>query len=115
MYNAFRKVFASVPEITVKELLEQQQQQEKILLVDIRQRNEQRISMLPEAITQQQFEQNQEKYLDYQIVCYCTIGYRSGLYAKKLLPSITKIELFKYNDRQQLINLKTNSKTIWKD
>ena len=40
--------------------------------------------MIPGAITKILHDQNPEAYRDRQMVTYCTIGYRSGLYAQQL-------------------------------
>ncbi len=40
--------------------------------------------MIPGAITQQEFEQRQESLRGQMVITYCTAGYRSGLYAKKI-------------------------------
>ncbi|MCK5551872.1 MAG: rhodanese-like domain-containing protein, partial [Deltaproteobacteria bacterium] len=48
-------------------------------------RREQEVSMLPGAITSEEFEGNMEKYQDKTIVVYCTIGNRSGHYTKHLI------------------------------
>lgn len=80
-YN--KKVFPEVPAISVDNLLARQQK-EKIVIVDVRSEEETAVSMIPGAITKTEFEANRERYKDHKIVTYCTIGYRSGLYAKKL-------------------------------
>lgn len=57
----------------------------KYILVDVRSEEEQKISMIPGAITVQEFEKNKSKYKGKSIVTYCTIGYRSGKYTKQLI------------------------------
>ncbi len=54
-----------------------------IILVDIREKEEQQVSMLPGAITKEEFLKNLDKYKDKKIITYCTIGYRSGKFAEK--------------------------------
>jgi len=58
---------------------------EKMILVDVRSEKEQKVSMIPGAISVAEFEKNKEKYRGKAIITYCTIGYRSGKYAKQLL------------------------------
>ncbi|GLC54207.1 hypothetical protein PLESTB_000834900 [Pleodorina starrii] len=56
------------------------------LLVDVRTPAEQQVSMLPgpDAVTQREFEERgPEAFRGRRIVCYCTAGYRSGLFADK--------------------------------
>lgn len=55
----------------------------QIILIDIRTKNEQNISMLPGAITQEEFEKSPDKFQSSELVAYCTIGYRSGKFAEK--------------------------------
>ena len=42
------------------------------------------VSVIPGAISKADFEAKHEKGEGKKIVCYCTIGYRSGLYVKEL-------------------------------
>ena len=54
------------------------------MLVDARTPEEQAVSMLPGAITQQEFERRAEDFKGRRVVAYCTIGYRSGEYTEAL-------------------------------
>jgi rhodanese-related sulfurtransferase len=54
------------------------------VLVDVREPEERAVSMLPGAISQEQFEAEREAYRGRTVVAYCTIGARSGRYAKQL-------------------------------
>lgn len=74
---------SGVPEISVAEWLSRPRGQSAVL-VDVREPEEQRVSMLPGAITQQQFELSGDRYRGVLVVPYCTIGLRSGLYAREL-------------------------------
>jgi len=55
-----------------------------VVFVDVRSPEEQRISMIPGAVTDAHFLKNVEEYKDDIIIGYCTISYRSGELAKKL-------------------------------
>lgn len=61
-----------------------------VTLVDVRTKAEQKVSMIPGAITLHEFElnlkQNPKKWREsgQLVVTYCTIGYRSGLEAQRL-------------------------------
>ena len=55
----------------------------KAIYIDVRSIDEQNVSRLPNAITSQEFEKNPTKYKGLNLVAYCTVGYRSGLFAKK--------------------------------
>lgn len=55
----------------------------KVVLVDVRPLKERKISMLPGAISIDQFKENKSQYKNYKIVAYCTIGHRSSQFAIK--------------------------------
>jgi len=83
MYDDYKKGFADVQDITpaaAMELLKTSQ----VVFVDVREKKEQAVSMLPGAITEQEFLNHLERYRDKIIIGYCTISYRSGKLAEKL-------------------------------
>ena len=82
-YQKSRKLFSEVPEITAEQLL-RRCKEEDLVIVDARSPQEQAVSMLPGAITVQQFEANRSGYEGHSVVTYCTIGHRSGLLAQQL-------------------------------
>jgi rhodanese-related sulfurtransferase len=84
MYDGYRKDFPNVPGITAEELMKVQPE-ENLVLVDVREPEEQQVSMIPGAISAKEFEAARENYRDSQIVVYCTIGARSGRYAAELI------------------------------
>ena len=57
---------------------------ERFLVVDVRDQNENDVSIIPGAITLAEFEKTKESHQGKLIITYCTVGYRSGLYAQKL-------------------------------
>ncbi len=59
-------------------------QAKKIIFIDVRQPNEQEVSMLPDAIPHNVFLKNPEKYREYTKVGYCTIGYRSSRFTQAM-------------------------------
>ena len=65
-----------------------------LVLIDVRQPNEQAISMLPHAITTAQFAEKFRQGVPQgkRLVVYCTIGYRSGKYADQLAAQGIKAE-----------------------
>ena len=78
MYESYKKqAFPTAPDVTVATLL-QWQQQDSLILVDVRSARERRVSMIPNAISQKEFEKNIDRYKPRKIIVYCTIGYRSG-------------------------------------
>ena len=85
MYQQYAQEFPSVKEITARQLQQLQRQGQKLVLVDVRSPEEIAISYIPGAITAAEFESNLDRYRSATVIAYCTIGYRSGLYAEKLL------------------------------
>lgn len=57
---------------------------EKVLFVDCREDRERAVSMIDGAISKAEFEADPDRYRGRVIVTYCTIGYRSGVYATAL-------------------------------
>ena len=86
MYQKYAEEFPQVQGITVEDLQQLQRQGKNIVLVDVRSPKERKVSIIPGAIALEEFEENLEQYSSdtAMIVAYCTIGYRSGKYAKKL-------------------------------
>ena len=82
LYESYVQEFPQVTGIKARELRHLLQQGEEIILVDVRSPIEMAVSMLPGAITKEEFEQNITQYQNKMIVAYCTIGYRSGKYAR---------------------------------
>ena len=83
MYRDYKKSFPNTPDISVDALLATQKTT-RVVLVDVREPREREVSMIPGALSSQEFERNIDKYKDRTIVVYCTIGFRSGIYAEKL-------------------------------
>jgi rhodanese-related sulfurtransferase len=83
MYRDYKKDFADVQDIepaAAMELLKSS----PVVFVDVREKKEQEVSMLPGAITEQEFLNHIERYRDKIIIGYCTISYRSGKLAENL-------------------------------
>ena len=78
---------APVPTISAKKLRELQQSpgNTKFVVIDVRSTEELSVSMIPGAITSEQFEEEVDAYRDSTIIPYCTVGVRSERYARKLL------------------------------
>ncbi len=84
LYEKYKRSFPDVPDVSIKELIAMREEKD-IVLVDRRKKKEQEVSMLPGALTAREFEENIERYRDKTIVAYCTIGSRSGHYARDLI------------------------------
>lgn len=83
MFEDYRADFPDTPNVTVDEYM-RMRDGDDVVLVDAREPEEQQVSMIPSAISMEQFERNREEYSDSKVVAYCTIGYRSGEYAETL-------------------------------
>ena len=83
MYREYHESFPDVAAISVEELLKMQEDG-KVLLVDVRELSERHVSMIPGAVSVEQFESSNRQYGETAVVVYCTIGYRSGRYAETL-------------------------------
>ena len=57
------------------------------VVVDVRSAEEQAVSLIPGAITDQQFEKDRKQYQGRSVIAYCTIGVRSEHYARELIDS----------------------------
>jgi|GEM_PF-495132 len=84
LYHDFSSRHPEIPDITVDDFLSLKEE-DGVVLVDNRMPEERAVSMIPGAITDDEFESDREEYKDAVIVVYCTIGVRSGRYAKKLV------------------------------
>lgn len=82
-YSRSKRLFPEVQEISAHELKERLEQDE-LVVVDVRSPAERAVSMIKGAISSAEFERNRGQYENVTVVTYCTIGHRSGLYAKEL-------------------------------
>ena len=73
-----------VVDITPEEVMGLLAAGKKVVLVDVRSPKEQRVSMLPGAISREVFLRDIDNYRDHYIIGYCTISYRSGKLAQEL-------------------------------
>jgi len=101
----------TVPEITVQDLRQLQWNQidaenkavssgkakptAEYVLVDVRAESETAVSVIPDGITVSQYEANPEKHKGRTVICYCTVGYRSEIYARKLIAKGVSAKNFK--------------------
>lgn len=59
------------------------QRSQSLLIVDVRDLEEVAVSMIPGAISGREFESQIHQYSGYELIFYCTIGWRSGDWANK--------------------------------
>jgi sodium/bile acid cotransporter 7 len=83
MYAEYKKDFPAVRDISPEQAMEWLRQ-EKVVFVDTRKPAEMAVSMLPGAVSKQDFLNNPDQYKDKTAVGYCTISYRSGVFANKM-------------------------------
>ena len=84
MYDGYHaEAFAGVADITVAEFLAKKSS-DPMVLIDCREPAEMNISQIPGALSRAAFEADPESFRQQTIITYCTIGYRSGEYARDL-------------------------------
>lgn len=83
MYADYRKSFPKVQDISATKAMALMKTA-KVIFVDTRKRKEQKVSMLPGAVTEKAFGKNLAQYKDHVIIGYCTISYRSGKLSRKM-------------------------------
>jgi sodium/bile acid cotransporter 7 len=83
MYRDYQREFADVQDIAPAEAMALFDAG-RALFVDVRGEKEQDVSMLPGAVTEQEFLSRPERYRDMVVIGYCTISYRSGKLAARL-------------------------------
>ncbi len=83
-FREFKKEdFPQTSDISVEQYL-QRRETGKYVLIDLRSEKERDVSIIPGALTPEDFEENPSRYADHTVITYCTAGHRSGIYAKKL-------------------------------
>ncbi len=83
MYDGYKKDFPEVKDISPSQAMELMNQG-RAVFVDIRKSAEMAVSTLPDAVSEQDFLNHADQYKDKTIVGYCTISYRSGVFARKM-------------------------------
>lgn len=83
MYADGKKDFPAVKDLSPQQVMALVKQQ-RVLLVDTRKPAEMKVSMLPGAITKKEYLIEPGRYKDTMVVGYCTISYRSGVFAREM-------------------------------
>ena len=83
MVQEYQRSFPEVEDLSVDRVRTMQEKGDAVL-VDVRPPEERAVSMIPGAVTKEEFEAHPEDYAGKTVVTYCTIGYRSGEYAEAL-------------------------------
>lgn len=89
----------SAPEVSVEQLkqwMADPKTMEKTVVVDVRSDEETAVSVIPGAITKAEYEAKANSdYRGKKVVVYCTVGGRSGAYAKQLAAKDVDVVNFK--------------------
>jgi sodium/bile acid cotransporter 7 len=83
MYAGYKKDFPAVKDISPQQAVDLLKKDE-VVFIDTRKPAEMKVSMLPHAITQNEFLSHPEKYAGKTVVGYCTVSYRSGVFAREM-------------------------------
>ena len=83
MYHDGQKDFPTVKDLSPQQVMSLVKQQ-RVVLVDTRKPAEMEISMLPGAITKKEYLDEPGRSKDTLVVVYCTISYRSGVFARDM-------------------------------
>ena len=83
VYAGYKKDFPAVEDISPIKAM-QLLNEGMLVFLDVRKPEEMAISMLPGAITKKQFLENPDNFRDKTVVTYCTISYRSGVFARDM-------------------------------
>jgi len=83
LYEGYKTEFPDVLDLTPRQAMNLIADQ-KAVFIDTRKPEEQQVSMLPGAITEKEFLNNYKRYEDHVKIAYCTISYRSGIFAENL-------------------------------
>ena len=73
----------------------EQEPSSDFVVVDVRSEKEFDVSVIPGAITKPQFEKDAASYRDKLVICYCTVGWRSGIYAKQMADKGFEVKNYK--------------------
>ena len=83
MYADYRKDFVGVQDIGASAAIERLGDPE-VVFVDVRESEEQAVSMIPGAVTSEVFLSDPDRFQGQRIIAYCTISFRSGKLAAKM-------------------------------
>ena len=86
--STYERKWPIIPRLSVEKLVQLlETSADAVLLLDVRTEQERHVSMIPTAIPLKSLMKYQQKLLDpdVAVVVYCTIGYRSGMEATRLL------------------------------
>jgi sodium/bile acid cotransporter 7 len=82
-YQEYKADFPTVRDVVPQEAMEWLARGQVVFL-DTREPAERQVSMLPASVSKEQFLQSPQMYTDKKVVGYCTISYRSGVFAREM-------------------------------
>jgi rhodanese-related sulfurtransferase len=83
LYAEYKKDFPAVDDLTPAQAMALMNSG-RVVFVDTRKPEEMAVSMLPGAVSQNQFLNHIDDYKDKTVVAYCTMSYRSGVFAREM-------------------------------
>jgi sodium/bile acid cotransporter 7 len=83
MYAEYRQDFLEVPDMAAAEAM-RLQGEGKLQFIDVREPEEIQTATLPGAIDKETFLRNKTAFGTKTLVAFCTIGYRSGVFAQEM-------------------------------
>ncbi len=83
LYGSYKKQFSSINDTSPLEAM-RLMKTANVIFVDVRKPTEMNVSMLPNSITREEFLKYPSEYQDVEVIAYCTIGYRSGVFAREM-------------------------------
>lgn len=84
---ALNQIKDSAPLVTASQIRNLQSDENNechFVIVDVRSKAETDVSMIPGALTKSEFERGLQQHYGKSVIVYCTIGFRSGIYAASL-------------------------------
>lgn len=83
LYASYEHEFPSVKSISAQQALALHRQGQ-VVFVDVRTSDEKAVSLMPGAVGAEAYKTDPARYEGRTVVAYCTIGYRSGVFAEKM-------------------------------
>ncbi|MEJ5359910.1 MAG: rhodanese-like domain-containing protein [Desulfobacterales bacterium] len=83
LYRGYKRDFSAVEDIIPEEAI-RLHREGKALFIDVREKREQVVSMIPGAIRDEEFLKSLQTFDGKILIAYCTISYRSGKLAERL-------------------------------
>ena len=83
MYAEYKRSFPEISDLSPEQVFKLMKRVD-VVFVDIRDSEEQTVSMIPGALTREKFLEDLDSFKKRTVIAYCTISYRSGKFVSKL-------------------------------